>query len=377
VWHLITHFFNDITHFDGKFFETVRLLLRRPGFLSTQYVSGRRASYLNPIRMYVFTSAIFFILLFSLRGTKGIVEIGEGSGKKRALVELERAKLRQDSILLHSEKDNVREDAQRSSNAYAARIAAVRHVYGDSTKRRFNDEELDMVVTQDLNDSIRRSDVPEAVKDRLRKMVREREDNATNENLSFFHLNRGYRTVEGYDSAQARLPEDFRDGWFKRAMAHKVIRLQEEYRADRNAFWEHVRENIFHSFPKIFFVTLPLFALILNVLYYRHKKQYYYVDHGIFSIHVYCATFILLMISMLVNKLADMIGVGWVNGLSLLIQVGIWFYVLIYLYKAMRGFYRQRRLKTFVKYFIASLLSFIINCIVFLIFVAISVISLG
>ncbi|HVU58410.1 MAG TPA: DUF3667 domain-containing protein [Puia sp.] len=377
VWHLVTHFFNDITHFDGKFFETVRLLLRKPGFLSVQYVAGRRASFLNPIRMYVFTSAIFFIILFSLRGPKGIVEMGEGSNRKRGLVELERARLRQDSILTHSKDADEREDAERALVRYRARITAVKHVYGDSTDRKFNDDELDMVVTQDLRDSLLRSEVPQVVKDRLQKTIKDREYNESNDDFSFYGMNRGYRTVEAYDSAEQRLPEDLRDGWLKRTMVHKLIHLQEEYRTDKKAFKEHLAENILHSFPKILFITLPIFALILNILYFRHKKQYYYVDHGIFTIHVYCATFILLMATILVNKLGDAIGVGWVKIISMIIQMGIWFYILIYLYKAMRGFYHQGRFKTFLKYFITCVLSFIINVIVFVLFIAISVISLG
>ena len=62
-WHLITHFFNDITHFDGKFFSTMKLLLFRPGFLSAEWVKGRRTKYLDPIRMYLFISAMFFIII--------------------------------------------------------------------------------------------------------------------------------------------------------------------------------------------------------------------------------------------------------------------------------------------------------------------------
>ena len=65
AWHLVTHFFNDITHFDGKFFSTVKYLLLKPGFLTAEYVRGRRARYLHPIRMYVFTSAFFFLIYFS------------------------------------------------------------------------------------------------------------------------------------------------------------------------------------------------------------------------------------------------------------------------------------------------------------------------
>ncbi len=65
-WHMVTHFFYDITHFDSSFFHSLRYLLFKPGFLSKEYVNGRRVKYLHPIRMYVFTSAIFFLLFFSV-----------------------------------------------------------------------------------------------------------------------------------------------------------------------------------------------------------------------------------------------------------------------------------------------------------------------
>src|SRR4029078_1863472 len=65
-WHMFIHFFYDITHFDSKFFETVKDLVFKPGFLSKEYVKGKRASYLHPVRMYVFTSAMFFLVFFSL-----------------------------------------------------------------------------------------------------------------------------------------------------------------------------------------------------------------------------------------------------------------------------------------------------------------------
>lgn len=61
----MSHFFEDITHFDGKFFKTIGLLATKPGFLSAEYVRGRRASYLDPVRMYVFTSALFFLVFYS------------------------------------------------------------------------------------------------------------------------------------------------------------------------------------------------------------------------------------------------------------------------------------------------------------------------
>jgi hypothetical protein len=66
LWHLLVHFANDITHFDGKFFETMKMLLFKPGFLSAEYVKGRRTKYLDPIRMYLFISATFFLVFTSV-----------------------------------------------------------------------------------------------------------------------------------------------------------------------------------------------------------------------------------------------------------------------------------------------------------------------
>ncbi len=65
VGHLVGHFFADLTHFDSKLFVTLKDLIIRPGFLTREYVAGRRVAYLNPIRMYVFISAIFFVALFA------------------------------------------------------------------------------------------------------------------------------------------------------------------------------------------------------------------------------------------------------------------------------------------------------------------------
>lgn len=89
-WQLITHFVYDILHFDGKFFDTLKYLLFRPGFVPKEYVRGRRFSYLDPIRMYLFTSAVFFLLFFSLGkvggNLAGVNTTGTLSAEQRAAV---------------------------------------------------------------------------------------------------------------------------------------------------------------------------------------------------------------------------------------------------------------------------------------------------
>jgi uncharacterized membrane protein len=67
--HMVKHFVFDIFHFDGKFFSTFKVMLTRPGQAAKEYTEGKRARYLEPIKMYVFTSAIFFLLFFALAKT--------------------------------------------------------------------------------------------------------------------------------------------------------------------------------------------------------------------------------------------------------------------------------------------------------------------
>ncbi|HEV7620687.1 MAG TPA: DUF3667 domain-containing protein, partial [Flavisolibacter sp.] len=75
---LLKHFIFDLLHFDGNFFPTVKYLFTRPGYIPKQYIEGKRMSYLHPVRMYLFTSALFFLVFFGLQNQNFI-----DSGKTR------------------------------------------------------------------------------------------------------------------------------------------------------------------------------------------------------------------------------------------------------------------------------------------------------
>lgn len=53
----------ELADFDGRMLISLRLLLTRPGFLSLEYISGRRVAYTSPIRIYLVISLAFFFLL--------------------------------------------------------------------------------------------------------------------------------------------------------------------------------------------------------------------------------------------------------------------------------------------------------------------------
>lgn len=48
---------------EGKLWKSLALLLFRPGFLSREYIEGRRVRYLEPLRLYLSFSIIFFALV--------------------------------------------------------------------------------------------------------------------------------------------------------------------------------------------------------------------------------------------------------------------------------------------------------------------------
>jgi hypothetical protein len=59
-WHIVEDALEGLLHFDGKFFRSARYIFTRPGFLTTEFIAGRRARYANPVRFYVFASFLFF-----------------------------------------------------------------------------------------------------------------------------------------------------------------------------------------------------------------------------------------------------------------------------------------------------------------------------
>lgn len=54
--------FHEFAHVDAKIIQTLRLLLTRPGQLTKEFLSGRRARYVSPLRLYLVCSVLFFAL---------------------------------------------------------------------------------------------------------------------------------------------------------------------------------------------------------------------------------------------------------------------------------------------------------------------------
>ena len=60
--HLAGHVVEDLVHYDGAFWKTIKYLLFRPARLTKEYIAGRRISYVPPVKLYIFISFIAFFL---------------------------------------------------------------------------------------------------------------------------------------------------------------------------------------------------------------------------------------------------------------------------------------------------------------------------
>jgi Protein of unknown function (DUF3667) len=86
--HEVTH---EFLHLDGKILQTVKLLVVRPGELTRQFLAGRRARFISPVRLYLTFSLIFFTLAAVLpRGSQTIVRIGGDPSQLKGDSEFER-----------------------------------------------------------------------------------------------------------------------------------------------------------------------------------------------------------------------------------------------------------------------------------------------
>lgn len=310
VWHLVSHFLEDVTHFDGKFFTSLKDLILKPGFLSREYLIGRRARYLNPIRMYLFTSAVFFLIFFSLFR---LDEKNMGFAKT------------------FNGKTNTQIDKLDSADF--------------------------IEFTKDINDG----------KPLSRNEFKKYLDTVNNIN---FHITPGkYTSRQQYDSLLKSGAK--KHNWIERQLVYKNFDLKEKFGSDPKLIFPALGNKFMHLIPQMLFILLPLFALILKLIYIR-RKQFYYVDHVIFTIHLYIFIFLMMLITFGVGKVRGLLHwnwLGYIEGLFVLI-------IFFYFYKALRNFYKQSRAKTILKYFILLFLFLITTFFTFIIFFFFSIFSI-
>lgn len=259
VRQILKDFFGDYFTLDSKFFRSLFPLLTKPGHLTREYVSGRRVRYVLPLRLYIFTTFVFFfVLALNTKLDQNDFQTGQDTVSVQPLDSL-KTMLGRPELMLPNQ------------DAEAALFQQI-----DTTFVLFYASQYDEKKMQFK-----------------------------------------------YDEADAN------DGTVERYLENKA-RYLESLGSQGTALFV---KSLINQIPKVLFVMLPFFALILKLLYIRH--EIYYIEHFIFALHLHSLIFLLLIITVFFSK--------WYLFLT------VWLGILVYLFLSMHHFYSQNIVKTFVK----------------------------
>lgn len=308
AWDLLFHFLADFFHFDGKFFRTVGTLFIRPGRVPFEYREGKRKKYFEPARMYIFTSAIFFIFFFSV------------------------VDFRKNTNLLQ-EKD-LRSEVIRQMPPDSLRNLAVR---------------LGLPPDADVN------------------LVSSRADSMRFK-WSLILEGRRFQSYQEYDSVlrSGAIKHSRMTRWF----IFKQFELKNRYDSLSLAILDLI-DHWFHTFPKILFLSLPLFAFLLRLVYWK-RRDIYYTDHLVFSTYLHIVFFVLLGLFILINYLGNPLPERIAGIFGNLILAG----TLVYEYKAIRNFYKSSRLKSVLNVVLINFLHSLLFILLSALFLIFSIINL-
>jgi len=264
LWQFIRDFFDDYFTFDSRFFRSVGPLVVKPGHLTREYLDGRRFRYILPMRLYLFTTFLFFFILTA-------------------------------------------QSKMQHNNDYAPSKPTVTAAMVDSVANLLNGHSDTGEIPQELS-----AYLIEATKT-ARRETKAYDKTKTNV------------TVNGK-------PADSSDNWFTRFVETKARYLAGQGNDGARMFAREAVDQI----PKIMFILLPVFALILKLIYIRHK--YLFVEHLIFALHIHTLIFLLVLIAILFPQ--------WYVITAMVLAI------FIQLYRAMRKVYQQSIPKTLLKMFL-------------------------
>ena len=303
--HMITHAVSDYFHFDDQFFSTLKPLLFKPGKLTVEYLAGHRASYLHPVKMYIFISLIFFLLFF--KNSKHDADQVKHTSKSEQI-----------------RRDSAKKAVDNAVNASADLNAQQKKEVADNIKAF-----LPEAAAKEMSANIK--------KDSARVKARKEDDEGgftiyaddTNE----------FKTYEAYLANQNKLPAGKRNSSLEQYMIKKNYDWKKQGKNAKDILIEGLKHNV----PKMMFLLLPMFALILKLAFWNNRKLY--VEHIIYTIHLHCFLFLFLTLTMLIKMIFpenwdaadDLIG-------SLATLTIIW-----YIYRSLRTVYNRSRWRTVSK----------------------------
>lgn len=283
---LVAEAFENVFSFDSRTAKTLFAVLFRPGFLTAEYFANRRARYIPPLRLYLVTSVLFFLFLTLQTKTADF---------KPLTIKTD------DEVSISSESPTIPVDESEAADTTAAQLTNARTVIDEALKRR---------------------------------AARERAEGAD-----------AIVTEEPIDASQEDINVDLTFSWMTpEENAAMNERLETQIKKFRDLAVEDPGElidRLLEIAPPVMFVLMPLFALLIKVMYLGSGR--YYSQHLILAVHNHSFIYLALLIEGLLELIEMVPGTGKVAG-----AVMLW--IPIYMYLSMKKVYQQGHVVTFIKF---------------------------
>ena len=327
---LMKDFFGNYFALDSRFTHSLRPFFLKPGYLTNKFNVGKRMSYANPVRLYLIVS-LFFFFIFSGVGKRIIaddnnVNIGtsnSGNNVSTTIGDIDSITVEQ--LNLHKEELGVRFEPVISSLSKKDKKKIIDKL-GVEVAAQYNIDPKDTVVkkkkpkTSGLDDDF--------LGDSKFNWDLFEEDLKENDDLT---------DQQVYDSIYLGKASSF-----EQLVARQRIKVE---RTEMEYFAGYALKNL----PLMMFILLPIFALILKLLYIR--RNVLYIKHLIHALHLHAFAYLTYGITLLITfYLIDKQDSSASNGVSDWINLISFILVSTYAYISFLKVYKQHWFKTLVKF---------------------------
>jgi hypothetical protein len=347
-WVVIMHLLDDIFSFDSRASRTLWPLVTRPAFLTNEYFSGRRVHYVPPIRLYLFISIVFFITLKFFVGADN--NSGINISNKQALitqVESHIAKLKTEQDTLQKiPSDNIEE------------LDEITRLNADMAK--FNN------YLADLNRDSNSGQNKQIIK-LTRELVELEFDNAeealSSKELERFNavMARRLKVINGGiiseelnigNNEDGSLSFDFLSAEKNKKLNEFSKELTEKAEKAFNSDTGPLIEQVIGKLPQLMFILLPLFAVLLKIMFLFSNRLY--MEHLTVALHSHSFIFIAVLLSEMLEALQDYLATSSPSlaDFSGIVAGGLLMWIPIYLFLMQKRVYKQGAFFTTVKFFI-------------------------
>lgn len=347
--YLIVELFEGFYSFDTKLWNTIKASIIKPGRITLDYLEGKRARYVPPLKFYLFISFVFFLLLGKLSDNaidsskiNGNVSINEDIGAMN--ISLNELLGKQKNYSSTDSNDvNSLEFEFKSKDSLLMTIKSLQTAHDTILNKLLLADDIDTnsITRENLRKAIALIPENNAALDSIKPKFGIFGKVSFDTKEEYFKFK---SDVQNYNNSQldsVLLSKGENVNWFNRQMLKKMA----VYDFKSKDSIKQITQAILKSISLTMFIMMPLTAILLLLIFYRKK---YYYEHLIFTIHIHTIFFIVFSLILTIQiYISESFGQklwGW----SFLL-------CMIYLIISLRNNYKQSWGKTIAKFILMSI----------------------